>query len=736
MKRFIFAALFVLFCGSFLNADETLLYDFDGGTYEPWTVEGDAFGAKPAEGTLPNQMEVSGYEGTGLVNSYGGGDKQVGKMISPEFTIDRPYISFLIGGGGFEETVYTSLYVEGKEVFHATGWNITSGGSEALRPVWFNLSQYLGKQAHLEIVDNATGGWGHLNVDSFRLTDAKPAGVEISSTVRVEKVRTFSTEKPFLLIPTAKEGTVYEVRVEAEGGPISFLRMRLPNEGEPAFLTGTLPTAPWAGKTIRITAPRVPETCDALDRIEESDKPAEFDAKYNEPYRPQFHFSPRVGWTNDPNGLFCYNGVYHLFYQHNPFSTGWGNMTWGHAVSTDLFHWREQCDAVLPDVHGSIFSGSAVVDEKNTSGLAPAGNAYPPIVLFFTSYGPESVPPRPVTQSAAYSLDGGKTWTKYAKNPILPNVAGANRDPKVFRYEPTNDWMMALYIDGETYALFRSKNLLDWTEVCRIEDLGCSECPDMFELPVDGDTNRMKWVFWGGNGNYVIGTFDGEKFTKEEGPFRTLRGGNDYAAQSYFDLPDGRRVQFGWMNGGSYPDMKFNQQFTLPRELTLRTTPAGTRLVFAPVKELESLRRETAVSIDAAPVQKSCEYAVPELFDAEITLDVSRAEKVCVTFADPKQTLVYDASTGLLNESVKFWPVDGKIKFRLVADRASWELFADRSEFSAASDADPKEDAICKAAFCFVPTGEKAPLCIKAEGGEVGVESIRVWRVEKSMGAE
>lgn len=726
MKRFLSACL-ILFAaaawGAFAAEGADLsLADFNGDGYAPWTVEGTAFGERPAAGTLERQMEVSGFVGAGLVNSYFGGDNSVGRLISPDFAIERKYIDFLIGGGGFEDKVFMALYVEGKEVRRATGGNTSAGGSEKLQAFHWDVSEFIGKRARLEIVDNAKGGWGHINVDEIVMSDT--ARGELSrSVVFVEKSREIKTDKRFLLLPIAQRGPATYLRVEADGKKVRDIKLRLAEKASDIQFFGSLEIAEWQGKTLRLVAEKVAEESVGLDLVKASDELADVSSAYNEKYRPQFHFAPRRGWTNDPNGLLWYAGTYHLFYQHNPFSTEWGNMTWGHATSPDLFHWTEGADAFCPDELGTIFSGSGVVDERNTSRLAPEGNSDPPLVVLYTSHGAEARPPVPVTQSLGYSLDGGRTWQKYDKNPVLPHVVGGNRDPKVFWHEPTQKWVMALYLDGEDYALYGSDNLTEWRELCRIEKLGCSECPDMFELAVDGDASRKKWVFWGGDGNYLIGAFDGSTFTKEAGPYRSKWGGNDYAAQTFFALPDGRRIQFSWMNGGRYPDMPFNQQFTLPRELTLKTTADGVRLAFAPVKELESLRGKPLANIapDQAARKESFRFEnLPELFDVEMTLDVSRAKNVRFAFAG--QEIRYDAAAGKINEKAPLLPTDGKVTIRLVVDRMSWELFA--------------ADGVTEYAECFVPSDDalaagqknRGQFVLTADEGEtLGVDSLTIW---------
>ena len=206
------------------------------------------------------------------------------------------------------------------------------------------------------------------------------------------------------------------------------------------------------------------------------------DTLYSEKFRPQFHFTPAQGWTNDPNGLILYKGEYHLFFQHNPFGTEWGNMTWGHAISRDLVHWKQLPNALEPDPRGTIFSGSGVVDENNTAGLE-AGEEKT-LIVFYTAAGgtsPESKG-QPFTQSMAYSSDRGRHWTKFAGNPVVPHMAGENRDPKVVWHAPSQQWIMVLYLEGATFRFLASPNSKSWTVLHDITVPGCEECPDFFEM--------------------------------------------------------------------------------------------------------------------------------------------------------------------------------------------------------------------------------------------------------------
>jgi fructan beta-fructosidase len=308
---------------------------------------------------------------------------------------------------------------------------------------------------------------------------------------------------------------------------------------------------------------------DGIEKVYQSDIFAGQDSLYHETYRPQFHFTSRRGWNNDPNGLVYLNGEYHLFYQHNPYETKWENMHWGHAVSKDLLHWIELNDALYPDTFGTMFSGSAIVDRNNTAGWGKDA-----LIAFYTAAG------KKMTQNVAYSTDNGRTFTKFRGNPIL----GPNRDPKVFWYEPSKLWVLALY-DDNFIAIYNSKDLRNWEYKSKTK--GFYECPELFELAVDENENNKKWVMYGGSGAYMIGRFNGQEFTPEFGKY-FYSWGSLYAAQTYNNVPDGRRIQIGW-GRIEQPGMPFNQMMLFPCELTLRTTPEGIRLFCEPVREIKNL---------------------------------------------------------------------------------------------------------------------------------------------------
>lgn len=701
--------------GRWAAAQDVLIADFEGQDYGAWKAEGEAFGRGPARGTLPNQMSVTGFEGGGLVNSYRNGDASTGTLTSPAFKIERKYIRFLIGGGMDSEKTCMNLLINGRIVRNATGPNDKPGGSEALALDSWDVSEFAGQNAVIQIMDRATGGWGHINVDHIVQTDNKPPGMLVNAA------REIVLERRYLNLPVKNGGPKRQMSVLVDGQPARSFEIELA-DGAPDWWA-CIDIAPFQGRKATLRVNKLPEDSAGLKAIHPSDEIKNAGTFYQETLRPQFHFSPRQGWTNDPNGLVFYQGEYHLFFQHNPVGINWGNMTWGHAVSPDLIHWTELEPAIYPDKLGTIYSGSAVVDWNNTAGFQTGAEKV--IVCIYTSAGgtsPESKG-QPFTQSIAYSNDRGRTWTKYEKNPVLAHVAGENRDPKVLWHAPTKKWIMALYLDGDRYALFGSPDLKTWTKLSDVPPLEASECPDLFELPVDDDPKNTRWVFWGANGNYLVGRFDGTTFTKEAGPFRFEHGNNSYAAQSYSDVPaeDGRRIQIAWMNGGQYPAMPFNQQMSFPSALTLRTFPDGVRLCRQPVRESERLRdrrhsfKDVALQAGVDPLQG----ITGELFDirmelapedgGEITLNLRGAPIVCN---------VREKTIAFLGKTAKLEPLEGRVRLQILVDRSNIEIFGAAGRLSLSS--------------CFLPPPGDKTLSLTAKGGAARLHSLEIWELKSA----
>jgi fructan beta-fructosidase len=442
---------------------------------------------------------------------------------------------------------------------------------------------------------------------------------------------------------------------------------------------------------------------------------------YREKHRPQFHFSPKKGWTNDPNGLVYYKGEYHLFFQHNPFDVQWGNMTWGHAVGPDMVHWTQTANALEPDRMGTMFSGSAVVDWDNTAGLQTGDEKT--IVLVYTAAGgssPESKG-QPYTQCIAYSNDRGRTWTKYAGNPVIPNVIGSNRDPKVVWHAPTRRWIMTLFLDGSTYGFLSSADLKKWTLLHQISVPKVGECPDFFEMPVENEPGVAKWVWTGANGNYLVGTFDGERFTPEVMTQPLSYGANYYAVQTFSDLPGNRRVQMSWMSGGRYPGMPFNQQMSCPYELRLRRYGYNSYRIFAlPIKEIESLRGtpRSWKNLEVKPGENPLAGVSGDLWDLSAEIEPGSASEVGFKFRG--WSVAYTAREKGRDNSLNSGQLraqlplrNGRIKIRILVDRTSVEVFGNDGEVAIPT--------------CFLPEDDSRGLELFASGGTARVVSLDVY---------
>jgi sucrose-6-phosphate hydrolase SacC (GH32 family) len=411
---------------------------------------------------------------------------------------------------------------------------------------------------------------------------------------------------------------------------------------------------------------------------------------YKEELRPQFHFSSKRGWNNDPNGLMYYEGEYHLFYQHNPFGWEWGNMTWGHAISTDLVHWVEQGDKLHGDKWGTMFSGSGVVDWNNTTGFQTGDE--PPLVVIYTNAGNNSRWSEgvPFTQGLAYSNDRGRTWTKYAGNPVQGRLRMANRDPKVLWREETQDWSIVMFLREGKVAFFTSPNLKRW-ELQSVMKTERDECPELVELAVDGDKDNTKWVHYSAHGVYYIGDFDGKEFTKETDEIRYNYGNCFYASQIFNDIPeeDGRAIQIAW-GTVNLPDMPFNQMMTFPVSLSLQSTEDGLRMFAYPVEEIEKLHGEEHAWENTAlkPGQNPLQKVKGNLFDIDAEIEVGDAEEVgfeingfSVTYNVKEQRLIGgDGSEGDEFSDgptvASLAPIDGKIRLRMLVDRPSVEIYA------------------------------------------------------------
>jgi len=507
-----------------------------------------------------------------------------------------------------------NLLLDGKVVKSATGWR-----SDRLMPASWDVRQFRGRNAQIQVVDSARGDWGHINVAQVMQTD------------RPE-------------------------RFPVDAGPL-----------------------------------------------------------YREALRPQFHFTARQwtldrlnpgmrqeGWVNDLNGLIYYEGEYHLFAQR------W-NKCWIHAVSTNLVHWTELEPAFWEEsLDTGVQSGTCVIDYGNTSGLSPDPSS-PPMVAFWSRNDNR-------TQCISYSLDRGRTWQHYEKNPLLVR---AERDPKVFWYPPAKHWVMMLYGDGQ-YHILTSTNLLSWKDERHpIKD--SFECPDFFELPVDGNPSNRKWVLIQGNGNYSIGTFNGVEFKEETARQPCDVGPNFYATQSWHntDTGDGRRIQTAWMRGSNFPDMPFSQQISFPCELSLRTTAKGLRIFRKPIREIAALHdgqstwtNRTLQSGQSLPLDPAGRF-----FHITAEVDIPAGAKLIFNVRGIPVTLTAQTlESGHPPAAV----ADRITAVEILVDQASIEAFVNEGEISSTRFVLPHENG----------------LAVRAEGGPVKVKSLVVHSLKSSWPAE
>ena len=587
------------------DSQDIIIADFEGDTWGDWKATGDAFSTGPTHADLARKLELENFTGNGVCTTKVNGDGPTGTLTSPPFPIQRKYIAFLISGGRWQHETCMNLLVDGKVVRSATG-----GNNIHLTPESWDVSAWAGHSGRIEIVDQATGDWGHIDVDDIRQTDHP-------------------------------------------------------------------------------------------DRL-----PAVMQPLYHETLRPQFHFTARQwtidqlnpsqrqeGWLNDLNGLIYYDGEYHLFAQR------WAKC-WLHATSKDLVHWTELEPAFWEEHEGSgVQSGHCVVDYNNTSGL---GNdkANPPMIAFWSRFDNHS-------QCISYSIDHGRTWARYEKNPIFDHP---ERDPKVFWYEPGKHWVMFLYGNGQ-YQILTSANLLDWKDE-QHPIPQCFECPDFFELPVDGNAQNRKWVLIQGSGKYSIGTFDGVQFKEETERLSCDIGPNFYATQTWgnTDTGDGRRIQAAWMRDSTFPEMPFNQQVSFPCELTLRSTPNGPRIFREPIKEIallhngqDSWTNRILNANDVLPLEPS-----GRLF--HIRAEVNIPSGATLTFNVRGITVILTSRTiqsGTSPESV----LDRIKTVEILVDCTSIETFINQGEISSTRFVLPKENG----------------LSIKAGGGAITIQSLTVY---------
>jgi len=530
-----------------------------------------------------------------------------------------------------------------------------------------------------------------------------------------DQKREITIESRYLNLPVRHHAPKRRMSVSIDGQTIREFEIMLA-DAEPDFWV-FLDLGAFQGKKATLVVDRLPEGSRGLSGIVQADSIRGAENLYKEKLRQQFHFSSRRGWNNDPNGLVFYQGEYHLFYQHNPYGWDWGNMHWGHAVSKDLIHWQELPIAIYPQRFGDwVFSGSAIVDKENTAGFKQGAEDV--LVAAYTSTGRG--------EAIAYSNDRGRTFTEYEGNPVVKH---RGRDPKLIWYQPGKHWVMAVFDEVDSkrgIAFHTSADLKHWQRQSWIE--GYFECPEIFELPVDGDQSKRRWVVYAADGAYAIGRFDGQTFTTESGKHQFNYGNCFYASQTFNNIPpeDGRRIQIGWGQVAT-PEMPFNQCMLFPCELTLRTTEEGMRMFAVPVREIAAIhgkRRQLKAQV-LKPEENPLAGIKGQLCDIRAEFEVPAAPSAA---GAPQPTefgltirgvpVVYDVGKQALScqgKTAPLKPAAGKIRLQILVDRTTIEIFGNDGRVYMPIGAVAKDD-------------DKS-LGVFTKGGNVKINALEVFEV-------
>ena len=532
--------------------------------------------------------------------------------------------------------------------------------------------------------------------------------------VSEQHIVSLNVAENYLLLPIqddAPEGKICIVVNNEQKGTV--MNVRLARERVDSYVPFEL--SAYKGQYVSVDIQGVPESAVCWKELKMSDS---FDMANKECFRPVYHHTPVYGWMNDPNGMFYKDGVYHLYFQYNPYGSVWGNMHWGHSTSSDLMHWKFEGSAIVPDAWGAIFSGSCVVDHENTAGFGKGA-----VVAFYTSA--KSTPWGDVqSQSMAYSLDNGKTFTKYEGNPILTSSERDFRDPKVFWYAPGKHWVMMLAV-GQHMEIYSSVNLKDWKKESEFGAMqgahgGVWECPDLVEIPVEG-TRQKKWVlicnlnpggpFGGSAAQYFVGSFDGKTFVNESPTLTKWMdwGKDNYATVTWNNAPDGRCVALGWMSNWQYannvPTRQYRSANTIARDLTLYRVGEELYLKSTPSPEVKKAHAE---KVSKPSFNVAGEYEVASLLDDnkgayEVELVIQnqgaskiafcllneKGEKVSMYYDLARRQFVMDRSeSGTVDFSKDFPAVtvapadtDKELTLRLFVDRSSIEAFGEDGKF-------------------------------------------------------
>ncbi len=564
-----------------------------------------------------------------------------------------------------------------------------------------------------------------------------------------QNIVSLDVTEDYLLLPIqddAPEGKICVVKDNEQKG--TLMNVRLARERVDSYVPFAL--SAYKGQHISIEIQGVPETALCWKELKLS---GSFDMANKESFRPVYHHTPAYGWMNDPNGMFYKDGVYHLYFQYNPYGAVWGNMHWGHSTSTDLMHWKFEGCAIVPDAWGAIFSGSCVVDHENTAGFGKEA-----VVAFYTSA--KSTPWGDIQmQSMAYSLDNGKTFTKYEGNPILTSSEKDFRDPKVFWYAPGKHWVMILAV-GQHMEIYSSVNLKEWKKESEFGAMqgahgGVWECPDLVEIPVEG-TRKKKWVlicnlnpggpFGGSAAQYFVGSFDGKKFVNES-PTQTKWmdwGKDNYATVTWNNAPDGRCIALGWMSNWQYannvPTRQYRSANTLARDLTLYREGQELYLKSTPSSEVKKARGKK-VSIPSFKVSEKHEMVnlfeeKQGAYEVEIVIQNAGASKIAFCLLNDKgekvsmyydlnrKQFVMDRSESGKVDFSKDFPavtvapvnVDKELTLRLFVDRSSIEAFGEDGKFVMTN--------------LVFPSQPYVKMCFEADKNGYAVKALNVYKLQ------
>ena len=540
------------------------------------------------------------------------------------------------------------------------------------------------------------------------------SGIQVRHLASEQNIVAITQAQKYLLLPVQDDAPEAQVRIVKDNMPVGVaFNVRLARERVDYYVP--LDLSEYQGDGVSVSVMGLPERALCWKRMKLSDT---FDLTNREKFRPLYHHTPAYGWMNDPNGMFYKDGVYHLYFQHNPYGSTWGNLSWGHSTSTDLVNWEFQGDPVTPDAWGMIFSGSAVVDYENTAGFGKGA-----VVAFYTSARPSQWGDSQ-SQSIAYSLDNGQTFTKYEGNPVLTSRDRDFRDPKVFWYAPGKHWVMILAV-GQEMQIFSSANLKKWKYESSFgakqgSHGGVWECPDLIELPIEG-TKEKRWVlicninpggpFGGSATQYFVGTFDGKKFTNEA-PTETKWmdwGKDNYATVTFSNAPDGRVVALGWMSNWQYqtvmPTLQYRGSNTIARDLSLYEQDGELLLKSAPAAEMLEARGEKR-TFPSFRVKES--YTINKLlednrgaYELEVNIKNSGASRIVLRLSNGKGERVYmhvdtqrrqfvmERSESGLTEFSRDFPAmtvapvgdTDDIRLRIYVDRSSIEVFGNEGEY-------------------------------------------------------